>query len=358
MKILLIGLSVGGVMGDGLKVLADYFSKENEVVFITNKKLNIHPHTNLKVYQFTFDKEHISDFINIKTYHYLFKTIKSINYDVAFIYNEHPVNWFVSKLIDLRRTIAYLHDPRYHSGKVPWKVRMGRLFKVDYRKYAKIIVSSYEMEKVCLEALQITKPNQVEVVYLGGIENLFYDLPKVKEDIDVMFFGWVLSYKGLDTLIESAKKLPEKKFLIAGEGSLSKATGIKSIPENCIRINKYVPDKELATLINRSKIIVLPYRDATGTQTVQTAFFYKKPVIATRTGCFPEYVRHQIDGIIVSPNNSDELAEAIKTLVDSETKRREMGKNANSRMDNTFSNGCICNQYMKIFEQLTENHSA
>ena len=354
MKILLIGFSVGGVMGDGLKVLADYFSREDEVIFITNEKLNIRPHANLKVYQFKFDKDHFSDFINIKTYRRLSKTIKSVDYDVAFIYNGHPANWFISKIIDKNRTIAYLHDPRYHSGKRPLKVRMAKIFRVDYRKYAKIIVSSHEMKKVCLEARNITNPDQVEVVYLGGIENLFFDLPKVEEDIDVMFFGWILSYKGLDTLIESAKKLPEMKFLIAGEGSLSKATGIKSLPENCTRIDEYIPDKELATLINRSKIIALPYRDATGTQTVQIASYYKKPVIATRTGCFPEYVRDQTDGIIVSPNNPEELTAAIKTLVASEDMRREMGKNANSRLDNIFSNSLICQQYKRIFEQLAK----
>lgn len=354
MKILLIGFSVGGVMGDGLKVLADYFSREDEVVLITNKKLVIQPHDNLEVHQFTFDKERFRDFINFKTYRRLSKTIKSINYDVAFIYNSHPVNWIVSKLIDKRRTIGYLHDPKHHSGTVPFKVKLGRLFSVDFRKFARIIVSSNEMKKVCLEELHITNPNQVEVVYLGGIENLFFDLPKVEEDIDVMFFGWILSYKGLDTFIETAKRMPDTKFLIAGEGSLSKATGITSLPDNCTRINEYIPDKELAMLINRSKIIVLPYRDATGTQTVQISYYYKKPVIATRTGCFPEYVRDQIDGIIVSPNNPDELAKAIKTLVDSEAMRKEMGENANTRLDNIFSNSRICKQYKAIFEQLTK----
>ena len=353
MKILLIGLSVGGVMGDGIKVLADYFSREDEVVLITNNQLNIQPHTNLQVYQFAFNKDHILDFINIKTYHLLSKTVKSLDYDAAFIYNGHPVNWFVSKHLNLRKTIAFLHDPRYHSGKIPFKIRIARIFKVDYRKYAKIIVSSNEMKKECIEALHITNPDQVEVVYLGGIENLFFDLPKVVEDIDVLFFGRVLSYKGLDTLIESAIQLPEIKFLIAGPGSLSEASGIQKLPDNCIRIDKYVPDKELAMLINRSKIIVLPYRDATGTQTVQTAFYYKKPVVATRTGCFPEYVRHQIDGIIISPNNSNKLTAAIKTLVESESMRREMGENANTRLDNIFSNSRICKQYKAIFEQLT-----
>lgn len=339
-------------MGDGLKVLADYFSREDEVVLITNKKLVIQPNTNLEVHQFTFDKERFSDFINLKTYHRLAKTIKSIDYDVVFIYNGHPVNWIVSKLIDKQRTIGYLHDPKHHSGTVPFKVKLGRSFSVDFRKFAKIIVSSNEMKKVCLEERHITNSNQVEVVYLGGIENLFFDLPKVEEDIDVLFFGRVLYYKGLDTFIASAKNLPDIKFVIAGQGSLSDATGITRLPENCTRINRYIPDKELATLINRSKIIVLPYRDATGTQTVQTVFYYKKPVIATRTGCFPEYVRDQIDGIIVPPNNPDELAKAIKTLVDSEAMRREMGENAKTRLDNIFSNSRICKQYKAIFEQL------
>ena len=115
MKILLIGFSVGGVMGDGIKILASYFSKQNEVILLTNKQLDISSTERLNVIKVMFNKNRIMDFFNPLSYYKIYKTIKCSKYDVAFIYNGHPVNFFVTKIIDLNRTVAFLHDPIPHS---------------------------------------------------------------------------------------------------------------------------------------------------------------------------------------------------------------------------------------------------
>lgn len=352
MNILLIGFSVGGVMGDGIKVLVKYFTKKSEVVLLTNTQLYIEDDINLRVHKFKFDYNHTSDFFNPVTYFKIYKVIKNTEYDVAFVYNGHPANAIAYRCVDLNKTVAFLHDPSPHSGKIPLKIRMASLLKRDMTKYAKIIVSSQKMKLVALQELGISDENKVQVNYLGGIENLFFEDLHLPQDIDVLFFGRVEYYKGIDTLIESAKQMPNARFVIAGKGDMKAAYGIDSLPKNVERFDRYLPDKELAALIQRSKVVVLPYRDATGTQTIQTAFYYGKPVVATMVGGFSEYIYDDVDGKLVPPCNADALTKAISEILDNSQRRMEMGAKAKEHLKDVFDNERICERYYEIFRMV------
>ena len=58
----------------------------------------------------------------------------------------------------------------------------------------------------------------------------------------------------------------------------------------------------------------MPYRDATGTQVIQSVFFYEKPVIVTNVGCFPEYVEDGVDGIVVPALDVVALQQALENF--------------------------------------------
>lgn len=352
MRILLIGFSVGGVMGDGIKVLVKYFTKKSEVILLTNNQLEIGDSLNLKVHKFQFDKSKALDFFNPITYFNLYRVIKHTDYDIAFIYNGHPANAVAFRCLDLNKTVAFLHDPLPHSGKLPFKIRLASLVNRDITRYAKIIVSSNKMKQVAMKEYGITDEDKVQVNYLGSIENLHFEDFHLQQDIDVLFFGRVEYYKGIDVLIESAKMMPDTRFVIAGRGDLREVYGIDHLPENVERIDRYVPDKELASIIQRSKIVVLPYRDATGTQTIQTAFYYDKPVVATSVGGFPEYIYDGKDGILVPPCDSKALTVALSVLLADHKKRDEMGKNAKIHLRCVFDNDMICERYYEIFNMV------
>ena len=133
-----------------------------------------------------------------------------------------------------------------------------------------------------------------------------------------MFFGQIASNKGLDILfpamLELHKALPDVKLIVAGRGKYSfDITPYKDLDYFDIR-NTFIPDYELATLIQNSLFVVCPYKDATQSGVVMSAYAFNKPVIATNVGGFPEQVIHKKYGLIISPNNVEELTQAMELL--------------------------------------------
>jgi glycosyltransferase involved in cell wall biosynthesis len=64
-------------------------------------------------------------------------------------------------------------------------------------------------------------------------------------------------------------------------------------------------------LIKEAKLIVCPYIDATQSGVLMTAFALHKPVIASSVGAFAEHIKNDVNGLLVKPSNSNELAKSI-----------------------------------------------
>lgn len=68
---------------------------------------------------------------------------------------------------------------------------------------------------------------------------------------------------------------------------------------------------QLAGLLNDALFAVCPYKDATQSGVIQTAFSMDCPVIGTDVGALPEAIDNGVTGLIVPPCNSEALAHAI-----------------------------------------------
>ena len=351
MRILVVSFSVNGAMGDNFFLLTRFFSKEHEVFVVTNKNIGYELLGTKNICNIPFDRKKTLDFINPLSYYCIYKYVHSLDFDVCFIHSPHPVNRFIYRIVDHKKIISFVHDHILHSGVRQLDAYLLKAQYKDYFKYsAKIIVSCHFMKNDILRLGLIKDEKKIAVNYLGLIENLVYPKNENKVlDIDVLFFGRIEYYKGLDILVEAGKQMKNVKFMIAGKGDISQIFGIDSLPSNFEHVNKYVPDNELAGLIQRSKIIVLPYRDATGTQTVQSVFYYEKPVIATNTGCFPEYIEDGVDGIIVPALDVVALRQALEKLLGNDELRKTMGKNGFKNLAVKFSNDEIYKKYISIF---------
>ncbi|PJA95719.1 MAG: hypothetical protein CO129_10290 [Ignavibacteriales bacterium CG_4_9_14_3_um_filter_34_10] len=75
------------------------------------------------------------------------------------------------------------------------------------------------------------------------------------------------------------------------------------------------------------------------------------PVIATKAGGIPEIINDGIDGILVEPQNSESLAQAIIRLIENKNERLTLGKNA---MESVKENDVLHygNEYLELFKQL------
>lgn len=140
--------------------------------------------------------------------------------------------------------------------------------------------------------------------------------------LELLFFGFVRPYKGLDLLIEAMALLPKDldvRLTVAGEfwhGPESTRARIAELglEDKVEVISRYVNEAEVAEYFGRAHALVLPYRSATGSGVVAIAHHYEKPVIVTRVGGLPDVVEDGVTGFVVEPDSPEALAAAIEDL--------------------------------------------
>ncbi len=136
----------------------------------------------------------------------------------------------------------------------------------------------------------------------------------------ILFFGFIKHYKGLDTLLNAMplviSKMPKIMLIIVGEvyGNDNKYKNMITtlhIERNVEFHAVYVPNEEVQNYFTNADVCVLPYRTATQSGITQLAFAFHMPVIATRVGGLTEVIEEDKNGFLVDPENPEQLAEAI-----------------------------------------------
>jgi glycosyltransferase involved in cell wall biosynthesis len=121
---------------------------------------------------------------------------------------------------------------------------------------------------------------------------------------NILFFGLIRTYKGLDILLEAFGKLDESyQLIIAGEpyGSFDKYQQIiDRLPnKDRIRMNlKYIKDSEVKEYFSAADLAVLPYRSATQSGISSVSYHFEVPMIVTDTGGLKETIGNRGTGIV------------------------------------------------------------
>jgi glycosyltransferase involved in cell wall biosynthesis len=222
-----------------------------------------------------------------------------------------PVYWGMLKALGRKRPPAVIichnvlpHEPRPGDKK---------LARAVLGKCERVIVHGETQAKL---AKSLTKQPVIETELPLP---LLKSIKKTKKAVakQLLFFGFVRPYKGLDVLLKALAKVPDVKLTVAGEIWGDPKTYITLIQELGIQDrvtlkNGYVPANELANLIAAADAAVLPYKTGTGSWNVQMAHAYGTPVIATRAGSLDTQVKDGIDGLLCEPDSVESLAKAIK----------------------------------------------
>lgn len=136
----------------------------------------------------------------------------------------------------------------------------------------------------------------------------------------LLFFGLVRRYKGVDILLDALSRMQTDAFLVvAGEWYEDRAEAEEFIRSNGLSdrvrlMDQYIPDSEVAPLFSAADAVVQPYRHATQSGVVQTAFHFGSPVVVSGVGGLPEMVRHEVEGLVVAPEDASALAAALDRL--------------------------------------------
>ena len=148
----------------------------------------------------------------------------------------------------------------------------------------------------------------------------------------IAFFGRINIYKGVDVLLKAFAnvklKLPQLKLLIAGNGDCSSYQSCFEQYAKDLELHiRWIEDDEVASLLVDTDLLIIPYIEATQSGVIPLAYALGKPVIATRVGGIPEQVPADC-GIIIPPNDTEAIEDAIMDFYSNPSKIKRMGKNA------------------------------
>ncbi len=138
-------------------------------------------------------------------------------------------------------------------------------------------------------------------------------------DINLLFFGLIREYKGLDILIEalSDQRLRDQpiKLLVAGEFYESSKPYFDRIKElgleDRIRVEeRFIPDNEVSLYFSSTDLVVLPYKTATQSGVTQIGYHFSKPMLVTDVGGLGEIIIDKKTGYVVEPSPKG-VADAI-----------------------------------------------
>lgn len=240
-----------------------------------------------------------------------------------------------------KKMMFVIHDPFMHSGE--WK-RKDEFYRKQCFRYGKkiVLLNENQVNEFC-RYYDIAR-EKILVTRFGVLEATTA-LVKCSRNTtnnskNVLWYGRVSPYKGIDSLckamVEVHKSIPDATLTIAGGGNFYFDITPYTKLDYIKIVHHFLSAEEMASLIDKSSFVCLPYTDATQSGVVMTSFAFKKPVLATNVGGLNTQIDDGYTGVLVQPNNIEALSNAIQKLLSDNNTLLKMRTNIEKKF---FSKG-------------------
>ncbi|MHC4131895.1 MAG: glycosyltransferase family 4 protein [Planctomycetota bacterium] len=173
----------------------------------------------------------------------------------------------------------------------------------------------------------------------------------------VIFCGSPTPYKGIEDLITALKQIPDVLLIIVGltESSYCQEIAIKAkseLGDKRIMTFGFQPFSKIPEFLAMSDIAVIPQRKTSQTAgqmpaKVFDAMSMAKPIIASRTCDLPDILNDC--GWLVEPGNPDELAHAIRYILNNTEDAKRKGLEARKHCEEKYSYNAMEETLRNIF---------
>ncbi len=177
----------------------------------------------------------------------------------------------------------------------------------------------------------------------------------------VLFFGTLTKYKGVEDLLyafPAVHRTTKAHLVIAGYPAkdinvdeLQALADELGIAPAITWFLDYVPNEWVATLMELSTVVVLPYRAITQSGILQNAYACGKPVIGTRVGGLPDAIQEGKSGLLADPQSPESLAQALNHALQNPTLVIEMGNYAKHLAETRYSWLAVAGIFKGVFEK-------
>ncbi len=188
-------------------------------------------------------------------------------------------------------------------------------------------------------------PNAIDISSLSSNEDRRYQK-------QVIFAGRLSREKGINSLIEIAKKLPsDTHLLILGTGPEEQKIKELVKTQKNIHYLGYQTKENTISLIRGSDILIQPSLKEGISSTLLESMVCKTAIITSNVGGNNELIKNNVNGIIIDPQDTDSFVQQITNLLNNVELRKSLVDQALNTVEKYDWNQ-VGNLYLNIYESI------
>lgn len=202
----------------------------------------------------------------------------------------------------------------------------------------KLIAAGFPAEKI------VVIPNSID----GGKE------PESSKGDYVAFSGRISGEKGVDLIVEAARRNPGIQFRLAG--AVRDKELVDKLPGN-VKLEGYLHDEALNEFYKNARFFVMASKWYEGfPMTILEAANYGKAMIAPDHGGFSEIIGKGPDaiGVLFTPSDADALSDAIARLWASPSESSRLGSAAYRKLRDHYSTEVVSAKWDNLVHTITK----
>ena len=333
-----------------------------------------------KFEKFTINRTHVwfslkLFFLNTAMYKEIENNKPDIIHTIGLRSYQSIIAWRISKKLKIPLVVSDQGGLTTH----PFLTESGLFFKILYKiqkifikkiiKHASAISVANEYEKDIF--LELNKNSKIKIIRNGvNLETLISkENFKNKYKIDnrfILFVGRFSISKGIKTLIQAfniiqnENKFPNINLIIMGvdfgyEKDMDKLIHTLNLSEKIIVI-KNPPREDVISAYGESEFLVLPSQWELSPLVPLESFAFKKPVISTKSHGIPFTVQDNKNGILVEPEDPEQLAKAITKLLLDNDLRIRLGLSGYNFVHDECNCVTMAKNSLELYEQVLKNN--
>ena len=138
-----------------------------------------------------------------------------------------------------------------------------------------------------------------------------------------LFLGLVRRYKGVETLLEAAPRIVAgsgARIAVVGEvfpdaSRLVRLRDASPVARSILWKDQYVSEEEMGMWLAACDVVVLPYREISGSAIAARAIGARRPVAASAVGGLKDMIEPGVTGELFAPGDAGGLADAVERIL-------------------------------------------
>lgn len=218
-------------------------------------------------------------------------------------------------------------------------------------------VSSASSYTACKSAGYLSYSKPIRVLYNGIDTNIAVANIADGSTKQVVFTGSLVQKKGIFQLAKAwnivIKQVPDARLLVLGKGPVNKVIAfLQEYAKNSVTFKGHVGKDELYTCLAQSAAAVFPsYAEAFALAPLEAMACGAAVINSNRTSG-PELVDDGVNGMLIDPDNIEQLASAIITLLNDPEKRLALASAGNEKVKQYFDIDIVARQTLQFYEEV------